>query len=100
MKSCTKAIIGLRFKLGMFVVPINTPANVLCDDESVVNNSTKLESKLHKKYSSVAYHATRWAVATRFIRVGKVFTGDNIADALSKQLTAMRREYLFGNWTY
>ena len=49
MKTCSEAIIGLRFKLRISGVPIDTPANVLCDNESVVNNSTKLESKLHKK---------------------------------------------------
>ena len=100
MKTCSEAIIGLRFKLRMFGVPIGTLANVLCDNESVVNNSTKLESKLHKKHSSVAYHATRWAVAARIIRVGKVYTGDNLVDALTKRLSAVKREYLFGNWTY
>ena len=100
MKTCSEAIIGLRFKLKMFGVPLNTPANVLCDNESVVNNSTKLESKLHKKHSSVAYHATRWAVAAEIIRVGKVFIGDNLADALTKRLSANKRDYLFGNWTY
>ena len=100
MKTCSEAIIGLKFKLKMFGVPINTPANVLCDNESVVNNSTKLESKLHKKHSSVAYHATRWAVAAEIIRVGKVFTGENLADALTRRLSANKRDYLFGNWTY
>ncbi len=72
---------------------------VICDNDSMVNNSTKLESKLHKKHSSVAYHVTRWAVAARIIRVGKVCTGDNLANALTKRLTAVKGEYLFRNWT-
>ena len=100
MKTCIEAIIGVRFKLRMFGVPIDTAANVLCDNEAVVNNSTKLESKLHKKHSSIAYHATRWAVAAKIIRVGKVHTGENLADALTKRLSAAKRDYLFGNWTY
>ena len=43
MKTYSEAIIGLRFKLRMFGVPIETAANALCDNEDVVNNSTKLE---------------------------------------------------------
>ena len=71
MEICSEAIIGVRFKLRIFGVPINTAANILCDNEAIVNSSTKLESKLHKKHSSVAYHATRWAVAAKIIRVEK-----------------------------
>ena len=100
MKTCSEAIIGVRFRLRIFGVPVNTAANVLCVNEAVVNNFTKLQSKLHKKHSSVAYHATRWAVVSKIIRVGKVHTGENLADALTKRLSAARRDYLFGNWTY
>ena len=100
MKTCSEAIIGVRFKLRMFGVPVDTAANLLSDNEAVVNNSTKLESKLHKTHSSVAYHANRWAVAAKIIRVGKVHTGENLADALTKRLSAAKRDYLFGNWTY
>ena len=41
MKTCTDAIIGLRFKLRMLGVTINTLASVLCDNDIMVNNSTK-----------------------------------------------------------
>ena len=100
MKTCVESIIGLRFKLRMFGIPFHSPADVLCDNQSVVTNSSKLESKLNKKHSSVAYHATRWAVAAGIIRVGKVPGEENLADAFTKRLPVVKREYLFGNWTY
>ena len=59
-----------------------------------------MESKLHQKHSSVAYYATRWAVAAKIIRVGKVHTGENLVDALTKRLPVIKRDYLIGNWTY
>ena len=100
MKTCVEIIIGLRFKLRMFGIPLYDPADVLCDNQAVVNNSSKVESKLNKKHSSVAYHATRWAVAAGIIRVGKIHSNENLADAFTKRLPVIKREYLFGNWTY
>ena len=100
MKTCVESIIGLRFKLRMFEIPFHSLANVLCDNQSVVNNSSMLESKLNKKHSSVAYHATRWAVAAVIIRVGKIPGEENMADAFTKRLPVVKRDYLFGNWTY
>ena len=100
MKTCTEAITALRYKLRMFGIPIDGPTSVLCDNQSVVNNSSKIESILNKKHNSIAYHATRWATAAEVIRVGKIGTEENLADAMTKRLAAMRRNYLFGNWTY
>ena len=100
MKTCMEAIVGLRYKLRMFGVPINGPTKVLCDNQGVVDNSSKIESMLNKKHNSIAYHAVRWAVAAGTMMVGKVDTEENIADAMTKRLTVMRRDKLFGNWTY
>jgi len=55
---------------------------------------------LNKKHSSIAYHAVRWSVAAGVLRVGWVNTHENIADAFTKRLSAQKRDYLFGNWTY
>ena len=84
----------------MFSVPITGATKVLCDNQSVVNNSSKVESMLNKKHNSIAYHAVRWAVAAGTMIVGKVDTNDNIADAMTKLLTVAKRESLFGSWTY
>ena len=93
-------IIALRFKLRMFGIPIDGEADILCDNLSVVNNASKFESTLNKKHASIAYHAIRWAVAAGIIRVGKVDSEENLADAFTKRLPATKRDYLFGNWIY
>jgi hypothetical protein len=100
MKTCMESIIALRYKLRMFGVEIDGPADVLCDNASVVNNSSKIESVLNRKHNSFAYHAVRWAVAAGIMRVGKVDTNENISDAMTKRLTVAKRKHLFGNWTY
>ena len=73
---------------------------VLCDNLSVVRNSSKIESTLNKKHNSIAYHAVRWGVAAGIIRVGKIAGEYNLADAMTKRLTVQRRSTLFGGWTY
>lgn len=100
MKTCMEAIVALRYKLRMFGVPIDGPTKVLCDNQSVVNNSSKIDSVLNKKHSSIAYHAVRWAVAASVMIVGKILGEVNLSDAMTKRLTAKRREYLFSQWTY
>ena len=93
-------IVSLRYKLRMFGVPISDPTEVFCDNNSVVLNSSNVESKLNKKNNSLAYHYTRWSVAAGIIRVGWIDGKENLADAFTKVLSILVREYLFGNWTY
>ena len=69
MKACIEHITALRFKLRMFGVPIIDATKVLCDNGSVVKNSTILSSTLNKKHSSVAYHSVRWHVAADIVRI-------------------------------
>ena len=59
LKTCMESIVALRYKLRMFGIPFEGPTQVLCDNKSVVDNSSKLESKLNKKHNAIAYHAVR-----------------------------------------
>ena len=100
MKTCVESIHALRYKLRMFGVPVNDATRVLCDNESVVKNSSLLATTLNKKHSSIAYHATRWAVAAGVILIGWVPTNFNIADSFTKCHSAYKRDTLFGSWAY
>ena len=59
MKVYMESITAIRSKLRMFGVPLDGPAHVLCDNQSVVNNTTKIESILNKKHSLIAYHTVK-----------------------------------------
>lgn len=102
LRTCIEAITHLRFKLRMFGIPImeDEPAHVFCDNESVVKNSSMIESTLNKKHSSIAYHYVRWNVAAGVIAVSWIDTKFNIADAMTKRLAEAVRDFLFGSWTY
>ena len=88
----------------MFGIPFQEDRKhtyILCDNESLVKNSSKIESTLNKKHSSLAYHYfARWCVAAKVCTVAWIRTGENIADAMTKCLSKTIRDYLFGNWTY
>ena len=73
---------------------------ILCDNNSVVINTSDVDSSLNKKHSSIAYHFARWNVAAGVCKIAWIKTGENIADAMTKRLSVTARDYLFGKWTY
>ena len=75
----------------MFGVPIDEPTNVLCDNAFPVNSSSMIESTLSRKHNSIAYHSVRWTAAASIIRVDWIDTNFNLADIMTKHLTAQRR---------
>jgi hypothetical protein len=102
LKACLEAIEHLRFKLRCFGIPMpkGEPSYIYCDNESVVKNTTNVESTLNKRHSSVAYHHCRWSVAAGIVTITHISTHENIADCFTKRLPSGTRNYLFGEWTY
>ena len=70
MNTCTEHIISLRFKLQMFGVDIDGPDIMLNDNESAVNNSSKIGSTLNKKHRSIAYHLVCQNFAAGVVKIG------------------------------
>jgi hypothetical protein len=90
LRICRDLIVGLRYKLRMFGVAIDGPANVLCDNHGVVKNVSILESTLLKWHNAINYHIIWESVAAKIIRVGKEDSETNNADMLTKSVTAER----------
>ncbi len=67
MRICVDMIEALRYKLRMFGIPVDGPANVFCDNNSVVINVTIPTSPLKKKHNAIAYHRVREAIAADII---------------------------------
>jgi hypothetical protein len=99
---CTavELIIALRYKLRMFGVPLIGPANVFCDNQSVVHNATTPESTLSKKHNAICYHRVREAAAAQIIRVAKEDSATNLADALTKPIPTHKRKKAFSGLLY
>lgn len=86
MKQCCEYLRGLRYKLRMMGIPVEGPAYVYGDNQSVLANSTSPDSTLKKKSQSIAYHFVREGVARDEWRTTYVNTHENEADLLTKQL--------------
>ena len=100
-KTCVEVIHALRFKLRMFGVPIDGPCRVFNDNQSVVKNSSRVESTLTKRHNQLAYHVTRWAVAAGSVIVSWIPTNSMLADPLTKQMPSKAsRDDLFYQWMY
>ena len=95
MKQCTEYIRGLRYKLRMMGIPINGPALVRGDNQSVLANTTIPDSTLKKKSQSIAYHFVREGVARDEWRTAYVNTHENPADLLTKLLPAGEKRHGF-----
>ena len=49
MKNAVELIEALRYKLRVFIFPIDRPTNIFCDNEAVTKNCSDLTSMLKKK---------------------------------------------------
>jgi hypothetical protein len=95
-KIAVELIECLRYKLRMMGVPLDGPANVFCDNEAVVKNTTQPESTLKKKHNDIAYHRFREAQAAGTIRTTKEDGESDLADILTKCLPGPRLRELCG----
>ena len=70
----------------MMGIPVEGPAYIEGDNQSVLANTTIPDSTLKKKSQSIAYHFVREGVARDEWRTTYVSTHENEADLLTKQL--------------
>ena len=100
MRIAKDMAIALRYKLRMFGIPIDGAADVFCDNQGVVKNTSLPESVLSKKHNAINYHAVREAVAAGIMRVAKEDGETNLADLLTKSLNLLKWKRLLGCMTY
>jgi hypothetical protein len=70
--------------------------NVFCDNEAVVENTTRPELTLKKKHNAIAYHRAREAQAAGIVCIAKEDGDTNLADLSTKLLPEPRLCVLSG----
>ncbi len=61
LRICTEMVEVLRYKLRCFGVPIEGVCDVMCDNRSVVTNSSVPTSVLNMRHNAICYHRVREA---------------------------------------
>lgn len=82
----TEHIIDLRFTLRMLGVPLDGPAWMFGDNESVVKNSSVSQSTLKKRHNALSYHRVREACAAGVMYFIHTPGKTNVADVMTKYL--------------
>ena len=100
LKTAVELTEGLRYKLRMMGVPLDGPAHIMADNQSVIKNSSTPESMLKKKSNSIAYHYVRERVAAGVCGITYEPTASNLADMLTKIQSGSTRSHLASQVLY
>ena len=103
MECCIEDIEHLRFKLRMFGIPLgeNEPeTGILCDNEAVLKNSSRVESAINKRHPAAAHHFARWNVEAKVCSAGWIPATQIIADAVTKLLPETKCNASFHDWVH
>jgi hypothetical protein len=85
-RTATEQVMDLRWTLRMLGAPLDGPAWMLGDNESVVTNSTVPQSLLRKRHNALSYHRVREACAAGVMWFIHTPGKTNVADVLTKYL--------------
>jgi len=83
-RTCVEQIRAHRLALMHLGVPILGPSHMSGDNKSVVDSSTGLRSRLHKRHNALSCHYIREAIAAKIVRFHHIAGDMNPADILSK----------------
>ena len=79
MRICIEMVEALRYQLRCFGVLVENACDAMCDNRSVVTNSSVPTSVLKKRHNAICYHRVRETQAVGVIRVGWIEGKENVA---------------------
>jgi hypothetical protein len=86
-KIATELILEYRYTLRVMGVPLDGPALLIGDNNSIVLNCSMPSSVLKKKHNACAYHRVREAIAAGIMKFTHISSEYNYADILTKPLS-------------
>jgi len=85
-RQATEQIMDIRHLMRDMGIPIDGPAWLFGDNNSVITSSTIPSSMLNKRHNALSYHRVRSAMAAGIMYFCYVKSTENIADVLTKFL--------------
>ena len=86
MKTAVEEVTAVCYMLRCLGVHVTKPSHILCNNRSVMIQSTVHSSLLKKKHVAIAYHLTCEATANGTVHPLKTKSEWNFADLLTKAL--------------
>ena len=83
-RTCVEQIVDLRTTLYYLGVPVRDMSYMFGDNKSVVDSSTQIHAKLHKRHTMLSFHRVREAIASGMVNFTFINGEINPADILSK----------------
>ena len=84
LRISSEMVKDLRYKLRCFEIPVEGPAEVFCDNMSVVKNSSIPTSALNQMNNTICYHRVRESQAAGILQVGWIPGEFNLEELLTK----------------
>jgi hypothetical protein len=85
-RQATEQIMDLRYTLRMMGIPLDGPAWLFGDNQSVITSSTIPHSNLNKRHNALSYHRVREAIAAKVLHFIHVDGKRNPSDVMTKFL--------------
>ena len=85
----------LSYKLMCFGLPVGGPAEVFCDNKSVVKNLNKHTSILNNKYNAICYHRVREAKDESVLHVGWIPGYFNLTELFIKTTIPVNSKHIY-----
>ena len=91
LRISTELMVSLRYKMRIFGVTIDVPADFFCGNQSVTNNTTLPQSVINNRQNSICYHIVRESQAAELIIFGWIQVDYNQADLGTKTTLSTKR---------
>jgi hypothetical protein len=86
-RQATEQIMDLRYTLRMMGIPIDGPAWMFGDNQSVITSSNIPHSNLNKRHNALSYHRVREAISAKILYFIHIDGKLNPSDILTKFLS-------------
>ena len=85
-RQATEQIMDIRYTLRMLGIPLDGPAWLFGDNQSVITSSTIPHSNLNKRHNALSYHRVREAISAKVLYFLHVEGKNNPSDIMTKFL--------------